>query len=95
MQLSAIVLARPGSGTGNNNGDGTSNPWIFWLVAAVILVAGVVTLVKPDLVWRMNRWQYKDKNALEPSRAGLIAQRASGGLMVGFAIFFAIFAATR
>lgn len=60
---------------------------------ALVLI-GTLHAVKPDLTWRMSRWQYRNRGALEPSGAGLVAIRIGGAiaLVVGIVVLIIAFA---
>lgn len=76
MQLWAVAPAPPPSGHSGHA------PWFFYLVVGLIILIALAQIARPDLAWRMNRWQYKNKQALEPSAAGLLAARLTGVAVV-------------
>ncbi|UIJ34319.1 DUF6199 family natural product biosynthesis protein [Allobranchiibius sp. GilTou73] len=47
---------------------------------ALFLIGGINSL-KPDWGYRMRRWQFKNKQAFEPSAAGLRVTRIIGTVM--------------
>lgn len=67
----------------------------FLVVGIAFVLIGGLQVIKPDLNYRLTRWQYKNKQALEPSRAALIAARATGALIVVVGIVLLVLAATR
>ncbi len=48
------------------------------LVGIAMILVGGAQVAKPNLSYRMSRWQYKNKAALEPSHAALVAARGAG-----------------
>jgi ABC-type Fe3+ transport system permease subunit len=38
--------------------------WLFWIV---VVLASLVALVVPQLLWVLSSWQYRDADAMEPS----------------------------
>lgn len=64
----------------SNNGTSSGGKTLFVVIAVVIILIGLLQVAKPDLSWRMARWQYKNKSALQPSSAGLMAARIGGAV---------------
>jgi hypothetical protein len=60
-----------------------------------LLVIGALNAVKPDFTYRMNRWQYKNKDAFEPSSAALVVTRVGGVIALVAGVVVIIVAATR
>lgn len=56
----------------------------FLLVGIAMILVGGSHVIKPNWSYRMSRWQYKNKAALEPSHAALVAARCAG--LVGVAV---------
>lgn len=73
---SAVTVLARGTVTG-----GMSHT-VRWVVAVIFLVVGLLNLVKPDVGWRMSRWQYRNSQALQPSAAGLVMARVRGAVAV-------------
>jgi hypothetical protein len=46
----------------------------------VLMAIGLLHVARPELSWQMSRWQYRNRQALEPSAAGLMAIRIGGGI---------------
>lgn len=85
-----LTAIAPGtSGGGSHSAVGMFAVGIFF-----ILVGGVQVL-KPDLTYRMNRWQYKNKEAFQPSNAGLIVARVAGAVAVVIGIVLVVVAANK
>lgn len=86
--LSAPVVAHASGGS-------SGPPWILWIVAPLFVVIGALLAVKPELQWKLNRWQYKNPDALAPSAKGLLATRVTGVAMVVIAVVVLVVALTR
>lgn len=56
----------------------------------VIFAFALTLVINPKLQWRMNRWQFKNPKAMEPSRAGLIGVRVSSGVVAVVAVVFIV-----
>ncbi len=69
-------LAVVSSGSG-----GGGNKVVFAVIAVVVIAGGILQAVRPDVGWKMSRWQFKNKDALEPSNAGLTAARVVGAVV--------------
>jgi uncharacterized membrane protein YidH (DUF202 family) len=76
LPLAAIPLAA-------SSAHGHSWLWVFGIV---LIAIGSLHAVNPAISWRMSRWQYRDKQALEPSAAGLLAIRVSGVISVAIGV---------
>ncbi len=85
---SIVVLARGGAPTSS----GTQSHIVDFIAAALFLAAGLLNLVKPDVGWRMSRWQYRNQQALQPSAAGLVVARVSGAVAVVVGVVLIVFA---
>ena len=72
--------------TSTNSSGHSSSGWGFILVGVLALLIGLLHAAKPDATWRMSRWQYKNKAAMEPSAAGLTGIRIGGFVAVVFGI---------
>lgn len=81
--LDVMAAMAPG---GSSGGGSQGAPWLFFIVGPLAIIAGIAFMVKPKLQWKMNRWQYKNPAAMEPSAKGLVMIRVSGA-------FFAIIGA--
>ncbi|GAA1948342.1 hypothetical protein GCM10009837_87470 [Streptomyces durmitorensis] len=73
--------------------DGDSSPVLIPLLC-LFLIMGLVQVIRPQLLWRMNRnmqrgW-VKDPDATEPTSKGYAMKRASGVLVLGFAIWMLV-----
>ena len=69
----------------NTSGGGISHgslvAWAIVLGGFIILV-GLAMVAKPDLGWKMRRWQYRNPEAWEPSDAGLAMARLGGVITI-------------
>ncbi|MFJ2744204.1 DUF6199 family natural product biosynthesis protein [Streptomyces sp. NPDC087440] len=58
-----------------------------WVIMAFLLVMGLVQVIRPQLLWRMNRGlqrgYVKDVDATEPTRKGYALQRVVGVIFLG------------
>ena len=81
---------------GSTNSSGhSSSGWGFVVVGVFALLLGLLHAAKPDATWRMSRWQYKNKAAMEPSAAGLTAVRIGGFIAVVFGIVLIVIGITK
>ena len=78
--------------SGHNGGGGKAG---FIIVGIFFVLVGLLNVVKPDLSYRMNRWQYKNKQAWEPSNAALVAARVGGCVAVVIGIVVVVIGARR
>jgi uncharacterized membrane protein HdeD (DUF308 family) len=78
--------------TQSHTGGGT---WFLLAWSLIAIVIGSANAVNPQLAYRVNRWQYKNKQAFEPSAAGLMFARAIGGLFVVIGIVCLVVAVTK
>lgn len=67
--------------------DGDSSP-VLIPVLCLFLIMGLVQVIRPQLLWRMNRnlqrgW-VKDPDATEPTGKGYAMTRATGVVVLGF-----------
>ena len=76
-------------------GDSHSVPWGLFVVGGVAVILGIVTIAKPKLQWKMNRWAYKNPAALEPSAKGEVAIRVGGAFTVIVGIVLLVVGITR
>lgn len=88
----ALAMVTPANSGG---GKGGSSPLGFVVIGIVFILFGSLNLFKPDLAYRMRRWQYKNKEAWEPSNSALAVTRFFGGVAVIAGIVFLVIAATR
>lgn len=69
---------------------------VLTLLGIACIVYGVVVVVRPEIGWQISmfgrRWQFRDSDRLEPSRAGLIGQRIVAVFTVALGIFFLVLA---
>ena len=91
LGTAAAVLAAAGPSTGH----GSRSPVAFAIAAIIFAGAGLLNVLKPDVGWRLSKWQYRNQEALRPSRSGLVAARVSGGIAVVVAIVLIFVALTR
>jgi hypothetical protein len=76
--VSALLLAVPATG----GGHGGSKSGVFPLIIGVLFViVGSLNVVNRQLSWRMRSWQYKNKEAQEPSDLALKVARVGGVLV--------------
>ena len=80
------------STAGHSGGGGKAGFIIFGIIFALI---GLLNAVKPDLSYRMNRWQYKNKQAWEPSNGALVLARIGGCIAVVVGIVLVVVGANR
>ncbi len=77
MVLAAVRDGAPGAGT--------------WFFLAFTLIMGLLQLVRPQLLWRMNRGlqrgYVKDVDATEPTRKGYAIQRVVGALFLAMFVY--------
>lgn len=78
--------------SGSHSGGGA---WFLlaWSIFAVVI--GTTNVLHPQFAYRMNRWQYKNKQAFEPSAAGLVVARLVGALFVVIGIVCFVIAVTK
>jgi hypothetical protein len=88
-------LADGAQAVATSNGHTGGGIWFLlgWSILAVVI--GTTNVLNPQLAYRMNRWQYKNKQAFEPSTAGLVVARAVGGLFVVIGIVCFVIAVTK
>ena len=67
-----------------------SGGWLFVVISAVILVFALTTAINPRLQWKMSRWQFKNRQALEPSAAGLVMARVISVIVAIVAVVFIV-----
>lgn len=79
----------------HSSGKGSKSPVGFIIVGILFILIGGMNLLKPDLSYRMNRWQYKNKQAWEPSSSALVVARIGGAIAVIVGIVLLVVAATR
>jgi uncharacterized membrane protein YidH (DUF202 family) len=65
------------------------------VVGIAFILIGGLQAVNPSISWRASRWQYKNKQALEPSAAGLLAVRIGGLIALVVGIVLIVVGATR
>lgn len=68
----------------------TGGSWLFVVFAVLIGGLAVAMAINPKLQWKMNRWQYKNAAAMEPSRAGLLMTRATSSVVAVVAVVFLV-----
>lgn len=91
MSTTATVLAIASAG-----GNGRSHSGLYPLIIGIVFVAtGVLNAVDPRLQWRMRSWQYKNKEALEPSDTALTVGRVVGVIAVGVGIVLIVVGITK
>jgi uncharacterized membrane protein YidH (DUF202 family) len=73
-----------------SNSNGHTNHWVLALIGVFFVLIGGMNALKPQTAWRANRWQYKNKDALEPSAAGLMMSRVVGAVFVVIGIVMII-----
>lgn len=85
--LHVLLAAGTAPATGRSSG-GSGGKIAFIIFGIVFVLISLLNVLKPDLSFRMNRWQYKNKEAWEPSNGALIAARVSGciGVVVGIVL---------
>ncbi len=81
--------------TSPSGGHGSSSPIGFIIVGIGFILIGGMNAISPGLGFRLNRWQYKNKEAWQPSNAALVVARITGCIAVVIGIVLLILAATR
>ncbi len=85
------LLARGATG-----GHGTPRPHVVSFIgAAIFILFGLLNVVKPDVSWRLSKWQYRNPDALQPSARGLVMARITGAVAVIIGVVFVVVAATH
>ena len=80
-----------GGGHGNSFGH-----WGFAVVGALWIVVGSIQVARPDLSWKMRRWQYRNPSAVQPSARALQVTRGFSATAVVVGIVLIVVAiATR
>jgi hypothetical protein len=69
--------------------------WFLFVWAAFALVLGSVNLTRPELTWRMRRWQFKNPEAVAPSNVALTFARVIGGVFVVFGVVVLVIAISK
>jgi hypothetical protein len=90
VTAAAAVSDTPGSTHSTHNAT-----WFLFLWAAIAIVIGGTNLTRPQLAWRMRRWQYKNPEAVAPSNAALTLARVVGGIFVIIGIVVLVIAFTK
>jgi uncharacterized membrane protein HdeD (DUF308 family) len=67
------------------------NNWFLIPFGIVFAAIGIMNVVNPRMAFRMNRWQYKNKAAFEPSDAALVMARVTGAIAIAVGIALLIF----
>lgn len=81
-------------------GAAVAGPWnpriMLRILGVVLVVYGAVVVFRPEIGWQVSmlgrRWQFRDSENLEPSRAGLIVQRVLAVVWMAAGIFFVVLA---
>ncbi|MHA3703477.1 DUF6199 family natural product biosynthesis protein [Jatrophihabitans sp. YIM 134969] len=60
----------------------TLGHWGFAVVGALWIVLGGLQAAKPDVGWRMRRWQYRNPAAVQPSDRAVKVTRVAGSVAV-------------
>jgi hypothetical protein len=83
------------SGRGDDDGQSGGGTWFLlaWSIFAVVI--GATDVLHPQFAFRVNRWQYKNKQAFEPSTAGLVVARIGGAVFVVIGIVCFVIAVTK
>lgn len=91
--LTAVVLAAPAGGGGAHGG---SKSGVFPLIIGILfIVVGLVNATNPRLQWRMRSWQYKNKEAQEPSDLALKVSRFAGALFAIIGVVLVVVGITK
>lgn len=64
-----------------------------YVIAAVLIAAGLLNIVKPDVGWRMSKWQFRNQEAMQPSPAALTYARVLGVVAVIAGLALTVFRA--
>ncbi|AMM18953.1 hypothetical protein AX769_00880 [Frondihabitans sp. PAMC 28766] len=65
--------------------------WFLIPFGVVFAAIGAMNVVNPRMAFRMNRWQYKNKEAFEPSNAALVMARVTGCIAIAVGIGLLVF----
>lgn len=69
---------------------GSAGSWFFVVIALFITGAAITLAINPKLQWKMNRWQFKNPQALEPSNAALVMTRIVACVISVVAVVFVV-----
>jgi hypothetical protein len=69
--------------------------WLGILIPALVGAFALATVINPKLTWKMNRWQYKNPSAMEPSSAALMVTRVVGCITIVVAIVIVVITASH
>lgn len=65
---------------------------IKYVIIAFVLIVSLIQIINPRILWKASRWQFKNPEANEPSKAGFMVQRVVGVIVfiaaIGIAISF-------
>jgi hypothetical protein len=77
VSVLTVLAATTPATTGSS---GQSKPWVLIVFGVIIALFGLVQATNPHLIWRMNRWQYKNPDANEPSGSAFKVMRVVGAI---------------
>ena len=86
MSSTSLFTIASTSSSGGHHGPG----WLFVLISVLILAFAITLVINPKLQWKMNRWQFKNPAATEPSSAGLVGIRISSAVVAVVAVVFLV-----
>jgi hypothetical protein len=93
--LTGVLLAAAPPPPSGGGGHKTNSPWPLFLIGAVFLIIGLVNLLNPGLQYRMRSWQFKNKEAQEPSDLALKVGRAFGALFAIIGVVLVVIGFTK
>ncbi|TDP98090.1 DUF6199 family natural product biosynthesis protein [Labedaea rhizosphaerae] len=86
--LQAIMAGPAAPGT---PGDGSSpNHSADFIIGAAALVGGVANMIRPDLAYKLSKWQFRNPEAVAPSDKALLLTRIGGCFAAVVGIVFLV-----
>ena len=89
-----ITLAATSAvGSGGHGGSKSGVPTL--VIGILFVVLGSINATNPRLQWRMRSWQFKNKQAQEPSDAALKVARVTGALFAIIGVVLIVVGITK
>ena len=95
MSTVAALLAAVPVSPSTGHGHRTNSPWPLLLIGAIFLVVGLVNALNPRLQYRARSWQFKNKEAQEPSDLALVVARVFGAFFAVVGVVVIVIGFTR